>query len=49
MLIQVFLPRAQANDIADRLVSILHYNGMPIPNDCVVQGVIDYLEKEAAA
>ena len=39
----------EANDIADRLVSILHYNGMPIPNDCVVQGVIDYLEKEAAA
>jgi len=39
----------EANDIADRLVSILHYNGMPIPGNCVVQGVIDYLEKEAAA
>jgi 2-oxoglutarate ferredoxin oxidoreductase subunit alpha len=39
----------EANDIADRLVSILHYNGMPIPSNCVVQGVIDYLEKEAAA
>jgi len=39
----------EANDIADRLVSILHYNGMPIPSGCVVQGVIDHLEKEAAA
>jgi 2-oxoglutarate ferredoxin oxidoreductase subunit alpha len=39
----------EANDIADRLVSILHYNGMSIPSECVVQGVIDYLEKEAAA
>jgi 2-oxoglutarate ferredoxin oxidoreductase subunit alpha len=37
------------NDIADRLVSILHYNGMPIPSDCVVQGVIRHVEKEAAA
>ena len=25
----------EANDIADRLVSILHYNGMPIPSECV--------------
>ena len=39
----------EANDIADRLVSILHYNGMPIPSGCVVQGVIDHLEEEAAA
>jgi len=39
----------EANDIADRLVSILHYNGMSIPSGCVVQGVIDHLEKEAAA
>jgi hypothetical protein len=39
----------EANDIADRLVSILHYNGMPIPSGCVVQGVTDHLEKEAAA
>ncbi len=37
------------NDIADRLVSVLHYNGMPIPSDCVVQGVTRHLEKEAAA
>jgi 2-oxoglutarate ferredoxin oxidoreductase subunit alpha len=39
----------EANDIADRLVSILHYNGLPIPSKCVVQGVTDHLEKEAAA
>jgi len=39
----------EANDIADRLVSILHYNGMPIPSGCVVQGVTDHLEEEAAA
>lgn len=39
----------QANDIANRLVSILHYNGMPIPSNCVVDGVVDHLEKEAAA
>ena len=39
----------EANDIADRMVSILHYNGLPIPAECVVQGVTDNLEKEAAA
>ena len=35
------------NDIADRLVSILHYNGMPIPSECVVSGVS--IKVEAAA
>jgi hypothetical protein len=30
-------------------VSILHYNGMPIPSECVVQGVVAHLGKEAAA
>jgi 2-oxoglutarate ferredoxin oxidoreductase subunit alpha len=39
----------ETNDIADRLVSILHYNGMPIPSDCVVRGVTEHLGKEAAA
>ena len=39
----------EANDIADRLVSILHYNGLPIPSHCVVQGVTGHIEKEAAA
>jgi 2-oxoglutarate ferredoxin oxidoreductase subunit alpha len=39
----------EANHIADRLVSILHYNGMPIPNECVVRGVTAHLKKEEAA
>ena len=39
----------EANDIADRLVSILHYNGMPIPSDCVVRGVMTHQQEEAAA
>jgi 2-oxoglutarate ferredoxin oxidoreductase subunit alpha len=37
------------NDIADRLVSILHYNGMPIPSECVVLGVSQHVKEEAAA
>jgi 2-oxoglutarate ferredoxin oxidoreductase subunit alpha len=37
------------NDIADRMVSILHYNGMPISSDCVVQGVSKHVKSEAAA
>jgi len=36
-------------DIADRLVSILHYNGMPLPSDCVVAGIVRHLGAEAAA
>ena len=39
----------EANDIAGRLVSILHYNGLPIPSECVVRGVTEHQEKEAAA
>jgi len=39
----------ETNDIADRLVSILHYNGMPIPSDCVVQGVCAHVKSEVAA
>jgi hypothetical protein len=39
----------ETNDIADRLVSIRHYNGMPIPSECVVQGIASHIEKEAAA
>ena len=40
----------EANDIADRLVSILHYNGMPIPSEFVVRGIMDHQgRKEAAA
>ena len=37
------------NDIADRMVSILHYNGMPISSECVVQGVSKHVKSEAAA
>ena len=43
------LLRLEAGDAAGRLVSLLHYNGMPIPSECVIQGVISHLEKEAAA
>ncbi|MEE8496514.1 MAG: 2-oxoacid:acceptor oxidoreductase subunit alpha [Xanthomonadales bacterium] len=39
----------ETNDIADRLVSILHYNGMPIPSECVVRGISNHLKSEAAA
>jgi len=39
----------ETNDIASRLRSILHYNGMPIPSECVVQGVLEHLAAEAAA
>ncbi|MDT8321476.1 MAG: 2-oxoacid:acceptor oxidoreductase subunit alpha [Xanthomonadales bacterium] len=35
--------------VAERLVSILHYNGMPIPGECVVHGVSVHLKSEAAA
>ncbi|MEE4217001.1 MAG: 2-oxoacid:acceptor oxidoreductase subunit alpha [Xanthomonadales bacterium] len=39
----------EANDIADRLVSILHYNGMPIPSECVVTGISEHQGTEVAA
>jgi len=39
----------ETNNIADRLVSILHYNGMPIPSGCVVDGVTRHVASEAAA
>jgi 2-oxoglutarate ferredoxin oxidoreductase subunit alpha len=39
----------EAGAAGERLVSILHYDGMPIPSECVVQGVATHLEKEAAA
>jgi 2-oxoglutarate ferredoxin oxidoreductase subunit alpha len=43
------LLKLETNDIADRLVSILHYNGMPIPSECIVRGVSKHLKSEAAA
>jgi 2-oxoglutarate ferredoxin oxidoreductase subunit alpha len=39
----------EANHIADRLVSILHYNGMPIPSECVATGIMEHQGTEAAA
>jgi 2-oxoglutarate ferredoxin oxidoreductase subunit alpha len=39
----------ESGGAAHGLVSILHYNGMPIPSECVVQGVAGHLEREAAA
>jgi 2-oxoglutarate ferredoxin oxidoreductase subunit alpha len=32
-----------------RLVPLLHYNGMPIPSDTIVEGVRAHIEEEAAA
>jgi 2-oxoglutarate ferredoxin oxidoreductase subunit alpha len=34
---------------ASKLRSVLHYNGMPIPSDCVEAGVREHLAQEAAA
>jgi 2-oxoglutarate ferredoxin oxidoreductase subunit alpha len=39
----------ETNDIASRLRSIRHYDGMPIPSECVVQGILEHLAAEAAA
>jgi len=39
----------EAGARSERLHSILHYKGMPIPSECVVQGIVQYLEAEAAA
>jgi len=39
----------ETNNVADRLFSILHYNGMPIPSECVVNGINQHLKSEAAA
>jgi len=32
-----------------RLVSLLHYNGMPLPSDAIVEGIRRHLSREAAA
>jgi 2-oxoglutarate ferredoxin oxidoreductase subunit alpha len=37
----------ESADTANRLVPILHYNGMPIPSECVVRGISKH--QEAAA
>ncbi|MSQ97903.1 MAG: 2-oxoacid:acceptor oxidoreductase subunit alpha [Xanthomonadales bacterium] len=43
------LLKLETNNPADKLVSILHFNGMPITSDCVVNGVSQHLAAEAAA
>ena len=43
------LLRLELGEAAGRLISILHYNGMPIPSECVVEGVVSQVGKEAAA
>jgi 2-oxoglutarate ferredoxin oxidoreductase subunit alpha len=34
---------------ASKLVSILHYNGMPLPSECIVEAVGQHIQSEAAA
>ena len=34
---------------AEKLVPVLHYNGLPIPSDCVVDALRSHIRKEAAA
>jgi 2-oxoglutarate ferredoxin oxidoreductase subunit alpha len=34
---------------ASKLVSILHYNGMPLPSECIVDAVGQHIQSEAAA
>jgi 2-oxoglutarate ferredoxin oxidoreductase subunit alpha len=43
------LLKLETDSAADRMVSILHYNGMPIPSECVVRGVSEHLKSEAVA
>jgi len=35
--------------LPDKLVSILHYNGLPVPSDQVVEAVSSHLQQEAVA
>jgi 2-oxoglutarate ferredoxin oxidoreductase subunit alpha len=39
----------EVKKVADKLQSILHYNGLPISSDAVVNGVNQFLQSEAAA
>jgi 2-oxoglutarate ferredoxin oxidoreductase subunit alpha len=39
----------ETNTDARRLVPVLHYNGMPIPSQCVVEGLCEHLQVEAVA
>jgi len=39
----------ETNTDAAKLIPVLHYNGMPIPSHCVVQGLCRHLKVEAVA
>jgi 2-oxoglutarate ferredoxin oxidoreductase subunit alpha len=39
----------ETNTAAAKLISVLHYNGMPIPSECVSIALREYISKEAAA
>jgi 2-oxoglutarate ferredoxin oxidoreductase subunit alpha len=39
----------ETNTDAAKLVPVLHYNGMPIPSQCVVEGLCTHLNVEAVA
>jgi 2-oxoglutarate ferredoxin oxidoreductase subunit alpha len=39
----------ETNTDAAKLVPVLHYNGMPIPSQCVVEGLCQHLKVEAVA
>ncbi len=39
----------EASVAPDDLLPLLHYNGMPIPSDAIVEGVRSHLKKEVAA
>jgi 2-oxoglutarate ferredoxin oxidoreductase subunit alpha len=43
------LLKLELDHIADKLVSIRHYNGLPISSDCVVAGIGRHIESEVAA
>jgi 2-oxoglutarate ferredoxin oxidoreductase subunit alpha len=39
----------ETNTDARKLVPVLHYNGMPIPSQCVLEGVCEHLQVEVVA
>jgi len=39
----------ETNTDARKLVPVLHYNGMPIPSQCVFEGICEHLQVEAVA
>ncbi len=39
----------ETDTAASQLIAVLHYNGMPIPGDCVTAALREHVRKEAAA